>query len=42
MHLTETVEVVELDEAEITERSKDHIAELQQETGNVVRLHSIP
>ncbi len=42
MHWTESVDAGELDEEQLAEKLKDHIAELEKETGNIVKLHSIP
>ena len=41
-HLVESVDVGNLEAEEVQQRLSDHIVELERETGNCVRLHSIP
>ena len=41
-HLVESVDVGNLEADEVQQRLSDHIVELERETGNCVRLHSIP
>ena len=45
MHLTQysqSVEATEKTPEEVTELLVDHIAELERDTGNLIRLHPIP
>ena len=41
-HLVESVDVGNLEPDEVQQRLSDHIVELERETGNCVKLHSIP
>ena len=42
MHLTDTIDIRDTSDKEVVEVVGDHIAELDAESGNIIKLHSIP